>query len=235
MTAPIAHELGRLTPSATVQLFVLDATALGAPGVLRFAPQVNVLGQSIRWQGLVYEPFPIEASGFEQRAGGAFPRPTLRCANVLGTLGAMLRQYRGLKGARITRKRTLARYLDAANFPGGVNAEADPTAEFPDEVWLVDRTARRNRLEIEFELANPLDVAGVMLPGRAVYPNHCPWRYRGDGCGYAGPPVARADDAPTVVAGQDQCGKRLASCRLRFGNGELPFGGFPGVGLLREV
>ncbi|TCS68254.1 hypothetical protein EDC61_1305, partial [Sulfuritortus calidifontis] len=30
------------------------------------------------------------------------------------------------------------------------------------------------------------------------------------------------------------CGKRLASCKLRFGPyAELPFGGFPAVGLLR--
>lgn len=35
----------------------------------------------------------------------------------------------------------------------------------------------------------------------------------------------------TITAAQDVCGKRLTSCRKRFGaNAELPFGGFPGVG-----
>jgi lambda family phage minor tail protein L len=34
---------------------------------------------------------------------------------------------------------------------------------------------------------------------------------------------------------QDRCGKRLSSCKLRFGElAELPFGAFPGVGLMRS-
>ena len=46
---------------------------------------------------------------------------------------------------------------------------------------------------------------------------------------------ARAgDDQPTSDPANDRCGKRLASCKLRFGAyAELPFGGFPGVGLIR--
>src|SRR6185436_7754424 len=33
---------------------------------------------------------------------------------------------------------------------------------------------------------------------------------------------------------QEKCGKRLSSCKLRFGeNAELPFGGFPGAGLIK--
>ncbi|MFZ9998262.1 MAG: hypothetical protein ACO3G3_02690, partial [Candidatus Nanopelagicaceae bacterium] len=31
----------------------------------------------------------------------------------------------------------------------------------------------------------------------------------------------------------DQCGKRLTSCRLRFGTSTLPFGGFPGANLFQ--
>jgi phage-related protein len=32
-------------------------------------------------------------------------------------------------------------------------------------------------------------------------------------------------------ASQDVCGKRVDSCKLRFGqNAELPFGGYPGIG-----
>jgi len=32
---------------------------------------------------------------------------------------------------------------------------------------------------------------------------------------------------------RDRCGKRLQSCQLRFTNGNLPFGGFPGANLTR--
>lgn len=41
------------------------------------------------------------------------------------------------------------------------------------------------------------------------------------------------NDQPTTIIASDVCGKRLSSCRARFGFGELPFGGFPAAGLLR--
>lgn len=43
------------------------------------------------------------------------------------------------------------------------------------------------------------------------------------------------DDLPSddPLFGADECGKSLTSCRLRFGNGPLPFGGFPGANIYR--
>jgi lambda family phage minor tail protein L len=41
------------------------------------------------------------------------------------------------------------------------------------------------------------------------------------------------NDAPVTLIASDVCGKRLASCRARFGFAELPFGGFPASGLLK--
>jgi phage-related protein len=35
------------------------------------------------------------------------------------------------------------------------------------------------------------------------------------------------------IFNNDQCGKRLTSCRLRFGLSTLPFGAFPGANLFR--
>lgn len=229
----IALETVKLQQSAPVELYVLDVTPLGG-GTYRFAPQVNELGQAIVWQGATYEPFPIQATGFEARATGVFPRPKLACSNVLGSLGALIRAHDNLRGARLIRKRTLARYLDAVNFAAG-NANADPLAEFPDELWLVDHCTGRNRLAIGWELCNPLDFVGVMLPSRTVRSNFCPWVYRSSDCGYTGGPVAKSDDSATAVAGEDQCSKRLTGCKLRFQNQPLPFGGFPGVGQLRQL
>jgi lambda family phage minor tail protein L len=39
------------------------------------------------------------------------------------------------------------------------------------------------------------------------------------------------NDIIVTDASQDRCGKRLTSCRLRFGTQVLPFGGFPSAGL----
>lgn len=229
----IAQETIKLNHSAPIELFVLDLTGLGG-GLHRFANQPNEKRQPIVWQGQAYAPFPIEARGFEQSGNGPFPRPTLTCSNVLGTLGPLIRQYNYLRGAKLVRKRTLAGFLDAVNFVAG-NPGADPTAEFGDEVWIIDEVTGRNRLAVAWQLRNPLDTEGVGLPGRVTHPNFCPWRYRSSDCGYTGGPVAKADDSPTGNAGQDMCSKRLTGCKLRFGAQPLPFGGFPGIGQLRQV
>lgn len=229
----IESDVQKLSPGQLVDLFELDATAAGGT-ILRWHNGVNGLSNDVVWQGNTYARFPVEASGFERSGKGAMPRPRLKVANVSGLIGALARELSDLVGAKITRRRTFSRYLDAVNFAGGVNAQADPNVGFPDEIWFVDRKANENGVFVEFELAAAFDVAGVQLPRRQCIQNVCPWGYRSAECGYAGGPVADRNDTPTADASLDQCGKRLASCKLRFGQyAELPFGGFPGVGLIR--
>lgn len=229
----IALDTTLLSQSAPVELFDLDLVALGGT-VYRFAPQVNELRTPIVWQSNTYQPMPIRATGFESRATGTFPRPKITVSNVLGTLGPLIREFDNLRGAKLIRRRTMARYLDAANFAAG-NAQADPLAEFAPELWVIDACLSRNRLQIQWELRNPLDLEGVMLPARTVHPNYCPWAYRSSDCGYTGGAVAKSDDTPTAVIGEDRCSKRLSGCKLRFGTAPLPFGGFPGVGRVRQA
>lgn len=229
----IAAELQKLAPSALIELYELDATAMGG-GLSRFHAGTNGLSQPVVWQGETYTPYPIEASGFETTGKGAFPRPTMRVANIGGAIGAMCAATDDLIGALLTRKRTFVRFLDAVNFDGGVNAEADPSQFLTDDLFYVNRKAGENAVFVEFELASALDVQGVKLPRRTVIQNVCTWRYRGSECGYTGGAVADKNDLATADADLDQCGKRLASCKLRFGAyAELPYGGFPGAGLVR--
>lgn len=227
----IASELASLALSARIELFVIDSTALGGD-LLRFHAGTNQLSQPVVWQGNVYTPMPIEAEGFEQRADGPSPRPKIRVSNVFGLVGLMLDQYGGLEGAIVTRKVTLARFLDAVNFQGGVNPDADPTKEYPDETWIVDRVSREDSTVVEWELASPLDLEGVTVPARRCDPWVCVWEYRGPDCGYTGGPVAKADDSPTSVMSQDVCGRLPSSCKLRFGN-DLPTSALLGSGLVR--
>lgn len=235
MTTPgVRAAVQRLEPGSVVTLFALDATSLGESQWLRFtADGPNELGEDVVWSGQPYARVPIEAEGFERRGSGSLPRPTLRLANVGGVAAAWARSRGQWLGAKLWRLRTLARFLDAANFAAG-NPEADPGQWLDREVWLVDRLAMESREALEWELCAPYDLAGVLLPRRQFVQNLCAWRYRGPECGYTGEPVATALDAPTADALADRCGKRLSSCKLRFGAGaELPFGGFPGAGLLR--
>lgn len=229
----IESDIQKIAPGALVELFVLDPTELGG-SVTRFHAGSNALKQPVVWAGDIYQPFPVEASGFEFSGRGTLPQPKIRISNVTGLIGVLVRDADDLIGAKLTRKRTFAKYLDAVNFVGGFNPTADPTAAFPDDIFFVNRKATENKVYIEFDLAAACDVQGVRIPRRVIVQNVCAWRYRGTECGYAGPPVATVMDVPTSDAVLDNCGKRLVSCKFRFGAfGELPTAAFPGVGLIR--
>jgi len=229
----IAADLYRLNAGQMVELFELDATALGG-SVTRLHNGTNALGADVVWQGVTYVRFPLQAQGFEFSGRGQLPRPTITVANVTGSIGALVRAYDDLVGAKLTRRRTLLKYLDAVNFAGGVNPSADPSAALPDDVYYIDRKVSENKYQIEFELAASFDVSGVQLPRRAIVQNVCPWRYRGAECGYTGTSYFDTNDAAVGSLALDVCGKRISSCQARFGaTAELPFGGFPAAGLTR--
>ena len=102
----------------------------------------------------------------------------------------------------------------------------------PDEIWFVDRKASENRDVVSFELASKFDLPGVMLPKRQIIANLCQWKYRSAECSYTGTDYFDINDKGVETLAEDQCGKRLGSCRLRFGeNNPLPFGSFPSAGL----
>ena len=152
----------------------------------------------------------------------------------MGTITAILSSLpNGLGGARVTRIRTLARYIDDVNFESGSNpfGTPDPTAEFPREIYYVDRKSAENRELVEFELAAIFDIAGVRAPKRQCLRNLCQWVYRSAECGYTAPRYYDADDNSVSESSEDVCGKRLSSCEKRFGSGgALPYGAFPGLG-----
>lgn len=229
----ITADIQGLEPSALIELFVADLTAIG-DAVYYFHAGKNELLENIVWQGDTYTAFPVQATGFDFNGNGQIPRPRLVFSNVTGSITALILAFEDVLGAKITRKRTLAKYLDAVNFEGGVNPDADPTAGFSDDIYFIDRKAHEDNETVEFELTAAFDVTGVKLPRRQIIQNLCPWRYRGAECSYVGTDYFDANDNSTVSAGDDVCGKRLSSCKARFGeHAELPYGGFPGAGLTR--
>ena len=89
-------------------------------------------------------------------------------------------------------------------------------------------------MEVAFELSSKFDLPGVMLPKRQLIANVCQWGYRSSECSYTGSNYFDINDDSVPTLGQDKCGKRLTSCKKRFGeNGELPFGSFPSVGKIK--
>ena len=217
----IRSEFQKLAPSGIVELFELDSTAIGGE-VDRFYNGTNDFNANIVWNGNTYYAIPIEVSGFELTSSGSVPRPKMKVANVGGLIGALARTYADLLGAKLTRIRTFTKYLDAVNFVGG-NLLADPSQEFPRDVYFVDRKSSENKIFVEFELSASWDVQGVMLPRRQVIQNTCTWKYKSSECSYTG--------------GLTSCDKTLGGtngCVVHFGKGAvLPYGGFPGAGLTR--
>ena len=219
----IRSDIQKLAPGALVELFILDCEALGGT-IHYFHSGTDDDLTEVVFQGNTYTPFPIQASGFEIQGRGQANRPKLSVSNVDGMIGALCRTYDDLVGAKFTRKRTFARYLDG-------EIGADPTAELPMEIYYIEQKTIENRSTIEYELAGVWDMDGVFLPRRQVVSTICPVTYKSTECGYTGGPVAKRDDTATSDPDLDDCGKRVASCKLRFGeNAELPYGGFPAVG-----
>jgi lambda family phage minor tail protein L len=222
MAVPVS-DLQAIAPSAIIELFELQLNTAqhGNDDIYRFHAGANLNANGIVvWNGNNYARFPIEAEGFEYTGNGQLPRPKIRVSNILSTITALLLTLpSGLEGAKITRIRTLARYIDAANFPGNVNpyGTPDPTAEFPQEIYFIDRKTVETRDVVEFELAASFDLAGIRAPKRQCIANICQWVYKSTECGYSGA-------LPT-------CNKTLTDCKAHFGvTGELPFGSYPGIG-----
>jgi lambda family phage minor tail protein L len=236
MAVPFS-DLQAVAPSAVIELFQLELNAAqhGVNETYYFHAGVNADDNSdIVWDGQEYIRYPIEAIDFAYNGTGQLPRPKMRVSNIFGTITAILLSLPdGLLGAKVTRIRTLARYIDAVNFPGGVNplGTPDPTAEFPREIYYVDRKASENRDVVEFELAAVFDLAGIRAPKRQCIANICQWVYRSAECSYTGSSYFDENDNPAGSLAADVCGKRLSSCKKRFGDfGILPFGSFPGIG-----
>lgn len=381
MTTPtsITSQIQKLAPSAIVELFELDLTALGGD-IYYFHAGSNGLTQDIQWQGQIYTAYPVKAQGFEYTVNGQLPRPRLFVSNAFGTITSILLAYKNMLGAKITRKRTLAKYLDWENFdylyfydftagtdsftaatgstitassgiatystlgivnsfftrthsvgeyylganayiiqarvrrisgtgtwegnayyttsghghsnsfrktisapsdlsawnilewdmrsltPGGTdyidntirtvridlvssgtdvweidyvkitgtNPDEDTTAEFVDDIYFVDRVANENKNVVEFELSSSIDLTGVKGPRRQVIQNICTWEYRGGECGYSGSSYFDIFNNPVGSLSLDKCGKKLSSCKARFGEyAQLPFGAFPAADMVK--
>ena len=128
----IFTDLQSINPSAIIELYKLELLegvnyATGNPlnidTVYRFHSGTNVNANgSIVWDGDTYLRFPIQATGFAFQKG-KIPRPKITISNKAGFMSAILLDVNkatagnDLTGATLTRIRTLAKFIDAVNFP----------------------------------------------------------------------------------------------------------------------
>ena len=134
-----------------------------------------------------YVALPVKAEGFKF-GRGQLPRPTLTFSNALGSFTTILLAVNSvatsvesgsigfglinnnLTGAKVTRRRTLEKFLPTSNYTTAPSYNAfDATyPEFPQEVYFIDRKSQEDREVVQFELAANFDLAGVKAPRRLV-------------------------------------------------------------------
>ena len=180
---PFATDVYKPDLGEEVELFILDPTAIDSSlSVMYFCSSVKY-NSAVKWKNAAgdgwvdYSPIPIEAEGFESTGQGTLPRPKIRINNV-GALGALqgplfttMRDYNDLLGAKITRYKTLGKYLYG-------NTTQDYDAHFPPDVYLINQKTAQNPIYVEWELAPYFDCQGIKLPRRLILKDICQLRYR---------------------------------------------------------
>jgi len=150
----------------------------------------------IVFDGNTYYGFPIAMDGLEVTNDGAMGRPNLTIANVESLLltgstfqnafsstaaeggakpGISNFKLNNLIGKRLTRRRTLEKYLNIDPATSATKA----AIEFPKAVYIIDRIANKTNVLVNIELSVPFDLAGIRVPRREVVGKYCSWIYKG--------------------------------------------------------
>lgn len=227
----IQQDIQRPSPGALIEMFELDISSITGTNTLSdhyyFHDGVSASGAPIVWQGNTYNPWPVQADGFDVTTNGTQPRPQVTLGNVNGILTALCRDYQDLVGAVFIRRRTFGQFLDGQ--PG-----ADPGQHLPDHIFKVERKLSHDRSAVKWELASALDMEDAVLPSRRVLVEYCGWDYRQAECTYTGSSYFDVNDQAVGSLALDVCSKSVNGCKLRFGaNNPLPFGGFRAVKLYK--
>lgn len=230
----MAAELPKLEQNALIELWEIDLRHIHSTfdpeqrgELLRFHNGLNQSQQNIWWQGQEYQAYPIKADGFDISGQGPSSRPTLTLSNLYGIVSSLASNFGQGIGAKVTRRLVYSQFLDARNFPDGVNRQADPMQESV-SLFVVEQLKHLDDEVATFELSLPAETDNARIPLLMITSDTCVWRYRSAECGYTGKPVADEFDKPTTDPKKDKCSHCIKGCKLRWGdNAILPFGGFP--------
>jgi lambda family phage minor tail protein L len=232
----IASDTQKLVPGEIVMLYQIDATDQGANAIYYFV-QATIENSAVQFDGDTYIPIDMKIRGFES-SGRGLPRPKFTISNITKAMASAVLNYEDILGATLTRIRTFRKYLDG-------ESEANPSAYFPPELWVFQRKTAHSKFVIEWELAAYLDFEGTTLPKRQAIRETCDnayrfwnavsrsWDYSKATCPYVGDDMFEISGTPTNDETDDDCGRKVSDCKLRFSATSLPFRGFPNISKLR--
>lgn len=143
-----------------------------------------------------YFAIPIGLQGIDYTSSGPMARPTLTLANIPSLTRSIssdgdgtddektvkeildaegIEGNKSLLGTRVVRRRTLISHTYTASD----SAPSSAPVEFPSDTYIIDRVSAENELLVQFELASPIDLEGVIVPHRIVVGKYCSWAYQG--------------------------------------------------------
>lgn len=185
-------ELFDVTLPSGSKVYIFNGLDDGTDNI--YFPQKTILGGVYPLKE--YFAIPISIEGIELNGAGAIARPSLRVANIPTLTRAISNNEDGtsdeetlysilldegllknedLLNTRIDYRRTLL----LNTFKSTDSNPSSPPVEFPSQTYIIDRVASEDSIMVEFELASPIDVEGVKVPGRVVIGRYCVWRYQG--------------------------------------------------------
>ena len=174
LPAEMRSDLFKLEQGALIELWEIDLRHISSntdPDVkgeiYRFHNGVSQTRSNIWWQGKEYQAYPIKADGFEISGQGPSNRPTLAVSNLYGIVTGIVAHFGQGVGAKVTRHLVLAEYLDAKNFPGGVNPTADPRQESV-SYYIIEQLKSLDDERAVFELASPAETDNARIGLRNV-------------------------------------------------------------------
>ena len=189
MTIPV-DVLQQLEGISIIEMFQIDlvsglhyqASDTTAQTIYRFHNGTNGINTDLRWQNVVYSAIACKAEGFETGENSVMARPTLTFANTGGTFSTILALVNSvtpsndLQKARVTRKRTLAQFLDRENFPNLTNpyGTPDPTKKLDDDVFDINKKTIENNQICSFELVKSIDFETLYIPRRQITKDRFP-------------------------------------------------------------
>ena len=212
-------EAAAIDPSSIIDFFEIDVTdiqfdlslidtkvfseesnkSLSQDRIFRFHNSVSLTTREITFNDKTYIAVPIAIDGMEISSTGTLPRPTLSLSvkpegvKALSQLKGVLEKIGDLTGAKFTRIRTFAKFIDAS-FPVGKNSakliskiknhDPDPDAILSHDIYFIDRKTNESAQTLSFEMASSIDLENFGVPKRLVIQDKCQWQYRGEGCCY---------------------------------------------------
>lgn len=149
-TSDIKHqeEATRLTPEPYVELFKFTPDYLQPNVFIAFTNH-----PTITWQGVTYENFPHQFSGYNIQSTGEQSRPKLQVANPNGLFSSLI-----VNGT--LRQAQVLRYLVLRD-----DLLADENRYLRNK-WLLAKTVNLTKDSVSFELRSVLDGVRYTLPAR---------------------------------------------------------------------